>query len=717
MIETGSRLEALLDEIANEALLADAPDAPGLDAAAAGVESLREKFDILALLDEGGGARGIASRAKTLAAALARIRETGSEGFEKAMGAWQEALRDLQREVYAHLEAPGARGPALSGGAAPGSDEGEEDTEAPGAVRVGVAPSGAPPATEREVFAEFSSEAAEHLDRAEMILLDMEAGRADAEAVNELFRGVHSIKGMAGFLALGAVAELSHSLESLLDLLRSGAAADAHTLDVLFRGVDLLKRLVAAQERAPGAAPENPSEVETLVARIDRRTRRVAESRTGAAPTGPAAGGEDGAAEADEAATGEPAPGEAPGRRDGGRTRSVRVKVERIDDLVNMVGELVITFQQVAERSAAVGDATLGKSVGQTRRIVSVLQETALSLRMVPVNSVFQRLVRQARDLARSLGKEVRVETSGEATEIDRNLIEEIQDPLIHIVRNSVDHGLETPAEREAEGKPREGRITIAARHQSGMVVVEVADDGRGLDRDRIVARAREMGLLGPGDDPAGNDAYAFIFAPGFSTAERVSDVSGRGVGMDVVRRNIERARGKVDVETKRGSGTTIRIRLPLTLAIIDGMVVRAGGERFVLPTVSIAESLRPAERDCHRLAEGGEVVMVRGSPMPLLRLARAFGLSPEREEPWESLVVVVQSADRRYALQVDDLLGKQEVVIKALGRALASAEGVTGGAILGDGRVGLILDPDGLFGMTGRTAPTATSKQNLVRR
>ncbi|MBN1420662.1 MAG: chemotaxis protein CheA, partial [Planctomycetes bacterium] len=383
----------------------------------------------------------------------------------------------------------------------------------------------------------------------------------------------------------------------------------------------------------------------------------------------------------------------------GGGESSVRVGTQRLDGLINAVGELVITHAMIAQREAVASgsDRILSRAVSQLGKIARELQDVGLSLRMVPLKAMFQRMARLVRDLARKADKTIQLVTDGEETEIDRNMVEALSDPLVHMMRNSADHGIESPAERRAAGKPEAGIVSLRAYHRAGSVVIELGDDGRGLDPQKILAKARAKGLVGPDETPPDEEIYKLIFAPGLSTAESVTDISGRGVGMDVVKRNIEALRGRVQVTSKPGSGTTFTIRLPLTLAIIDGMLIQVGGQIYILPTLGIQQAFRPG-RDCLYTVKGrGEIVTLRDSLIPIFRLHRYFGVPEAQEDPAEALLVVLENEGRLVALLADALLGQQQVVIKSLGAALGDVDGVSGAAILGDGRVGLILDPAAL--------------------
>ncbi|MBU2552348.1 MAG: chemotaxis protein CheW [Proteobacteria bacterium] len=380
--------------------------------------------------------------------------------------------------------------------------------------------------------------------------------------------------------------------------------------------------------------------------------------------------------------------------------RTVKVDTVKLDSLIDLVGELVIAQSLVHsnEKILSLKDQKIVRDLGHMSRITSELQRTAMAMRMVPIRQTFQKMIRLVRDLSHKSAKQIELFMQGEETEIDRNMVEAIYDPLVHMIRNSVDHGMDPPQLRAKNGKLPEGRITLRAFHKGGNVVIEIEDDGQGLNRDRIVAKAVERGMISSDDQLNDTAVYNLIFQPGFSTAEQVTDVSGRGVGMDVVRKAIDRLRGKIEVNSKRGQGTTITIRLPLTLAIIDGMIVRVGRNRYILPTMSISESFRPGPGDYHTVKGQGEMIKVRDKLLPLIRLDQVLEMHGDVSDPQEALVVVVENENQSRCLMVDEVLGKQEVVIKSLGERLKHVRSLAGGSILGDGQVGLILDINGLF-------------------
>nr|WP_269154064.1 chemotaxis protein CheA [Serratia bockelmannii] len=378
---------------------------------------------------------------------------------------------------------------------------------------------------------------------------------------------------------------------------------------------------------------------------------------------------------------------------------SIRVAVEKVDQLINLVGELVITQSMLAQRSGTLDPVNHGdllNSMSQLERNARDLQESVMSIRMMPMEYVFSRYPRLVRDLAGKLNKQVELTLQGSSTELDKSLIERIIDPLTHLVRNSLDHGIEEPATRIAAGKSAVGNLVLSAEHQGGNICIEVIDDGAGLNREKILAKAASQGLA-VSDSMSDEEAGMLIFAPGFSTAEQVTDVSGRGVGMDVVKRNIQEMGGHVEIRSQAGKGTTIRILLPLTLAILDGMSVKVNDEVFILPLNAVMESLQPQAEDLHPLAGGERVLQVRGEYLPLVELYRVFEVEGAKTDATQGIVVILQSAGRRYALLVDQLIGQHQVVVKNLESNYRKVPGISAATILGDGSVALIVDVSAL--------------------
>ncbi|WP_110648269.1 chemotaxis protein CheA [Salinicola peritrichatus] len=379
----------------------------------------------------------------------------------------------------------------------------------------------------------------------------------------------------------------------------------------------------------------------------------------------------------------------------GAESSTIRVPVDKVDQIINLVGELIITqsmLEQTASDMDIVSHGPLVNGMNLLQRNARDLQESVMSIRMMPMDYVFSRFPRLVRDLAAKLGKDVELVTEGKSTELDKSLIERIIDPLTHLVRNSLDHGLESPEKRQAAGKSPTGRLTLSAQHQGGNILIEVIDDGAGLNREKILAKAKSNGLAVT-DTMSDDDVWQLIFAPGFSTAEQVSDVSGRGVGMDVVKRNIQEMGGHVEILSQPGQGTTTRIVLPLTLAILDGMSIRCGGETFILPLNAVLESLQPQIEDIYSMAGDDQLLKVRDEYLPIITLHQALDVAGAKTEVTEAIAVIVQGEGRRYALMVDDLIGQQQVVVKNLETNYRKVPGISAATILGDGSVALILD------------------------
>lgn len=572
-----------------------------------------------------------------------------------------------------------------------------------------------------DLLREFHGESQELLQNIEQGVLVLEERPTDANTINSIFRAFHTFKGGAGFLHLDALRDLAHNLESLLDAVRrSELQIHKGIIDLILAGADTLRQYTAeigVQIQGTNAGAPIVVPTRQLTQRLKAALRGEAVPASASVPVVPAVPvapttppvpvpSPAGPMAAASVPVGDPKPvepGAAAPRRDtaaaDGASGFVKLDTRKLDTLVDLVGELVIAQSMVVQHPEIqrLADSGLSRSLRTLGRITSELQRNAMSLRMVPIRGTFQKMTRLVRDLATQQHKQLQLVLDGEETELDRNLVEELADPLVHMIRNSADHGIEMPDEREAVGKPRLGTIRLSAAHQRGGIVIRIEDDGRGLNRERILAKARERGLIAPDavlEDP---DIFALIFAPGFSTAETITDLSGRGVGMDVVRRNIDKLHGKIEIQSTQGKGTSFAILLPLTLAIIDSLIVGVGEERFIVPSLAVRESIRPEPGSVKTVHEKGEVVTVRGRLTPILRLGRHLGIPTRSNDPSEGIVVVVESGDDARGLLVDELIGKQEVVIKNLGQTFRNQNLLAGAAILGDGRVGLILDVDTL--------------------
>ncbi len=543
-----------------------------------------------------------------------------------------------------------------------------------------------------ELARTFFSETFDHLSSIEARILDLERTPDDPKALNDVFRPFHSLKANAGALGIESVEELAHRVENLLDRARSGEHRLGQAeVEITLAAVDLLTGMMRDVEvrLAGGKGSDFRERRAALIATIDRVAEQAQDTRPSEAPS-----------EDDDQ------------QRTAGNTRaagvesatsaSVKVDTRKLDSLVDLVGELAIVQSMIQQDPQLAGRSNerLYRNLAQLHRITGELQRGSISMRLVPIRHTFQRMSRLVRDLGHKSGKALELVVSGEDTELDRNVVEEISDPLMHMLRNSVDHGIEDPQTRQRNGKPPQGRLSISAYHEGGNVIIAVADDGGGLDTEKLYRRAVAQKLFEPGATPSEADIHALIFRPGFSTASHVTEMSGRGIGMDVVRRNVETLRGRIEIRSRPGQGTTFLIKLPLTLATVEGLIIGVGAERFVLPTFSVRESLRPSPHRVHVVPGEGWMIQVRDDLLPLARLADLFGIEGGAIEPDQAVVVVLEDDMQCLALMVDQLLGKQEIVIKSLGDALVKINGVAGGAILADGRISLILDAGGLIRM-----------------
>ncbi len=599
----------------------------------------------------------------------------------------------------------------------------------------------------------FFEEAQEHLNSMESLLVELDIGNPDAEQLNAIFRAAHSIKGSAGTFGFTDLAEVTHVLENLLDRIRKGELAlRPEMIDAFLDAGDVLKELLAAH-RGNGVA--DTAQVAAMCERLSGLTVSVAEVPIVTTVAPAVADDSWGLFDEAPAAATEPAPAAVPATDDsygffvdlpapevaavppaptlavartiaepavavadrraaprvgGGGETSIRVDVDKVDQLINLIGELVITQAMLAQSAATLDPVEferLHNGLAQLERNTRDMQESVMSIRMMPISVVFSRFPRVVRDLAQKLGKQIELKTIGEGTELDKSLIERIADPLTHLVRNSLDHGVEMPEERVAQGKAPTGTITLKAYHQSGNIVIEVGDDGAGLNREKILSKAREKGIA-VHDQMSDNEVWLLIFEAGFSTADVVTEVSGRGVGMDVVRRNISAMGGRVEIESMTGIGTRMTVRLPLTLAILDGMSVAAGKDIYIIPLGYVVESLQ-AERNMIKSVSGVErLIQVRGEYLPVIALYEIFGIPDTVTRLDRGIMVVLEADGVKAALFIDALVGQHQVVIKSLESNYRKVAGVSGATIMGDGHVALILDVAALVQMAKSTLPLA---------
>ncbi len=527
------------------------------------------------------------------------------------------------------------------------------------------------------VLASFLVESEEGLDTMEQALVQMESNPSDPELLPSIFRVAHSLKGNATSLGLSELAGFAHVVEDLLDVFREQQALPSPDLiSLLLKAVDELRTMVSAAKAGSQPLTAKQQKIRKEIAQeVEKRSKRIL--ATSGAP------GESGSA-----AKMDTLPGASP--------RTLRADVDKLDHMLNLTGEIVIAqgrLRQMIEKLGTDQGRTLFEMHREAERLYMDLQNEVMSIRMVPVGPLFRQFVRSVRDLARSHGKMARLEVIGGDVEVDTTVLEQLKDPLLHLLRNAVDHGLETPADRESQGKNPCGVIRLSAAHSGGNVIVKLQDDGAGFDRARILEKAKRLGLLSAKDKDKSElndqDLYDLVFQAGFSTAESVTDLSGRGVGLDVVRRNIDLLRGTAEISSTAGKGSTITIRLPLTLAIIEGFSVRVGSETFIVPLEHVTECTElPAEQ---RSPEASGILSLRGNAVPYIRLRRVFsvaGETPKREN-----VVVVKINEFYAGIAVDELLGGMQTVVKPLGRAFRAVSGIAGSTVLGDGRVGLIID------------------------
>jgi two-component system chemotaxis sensor kinase CheA len=597
-----------------------------------------------------------------------------------------------------------------------------------------------------QFYQAFFDEAEEHLATMEQLLLAIDLSAPSDDDLNGIFRAAHSIKGSSGTFGFADMMGVTHELETLLDRLRKHELAPTRDMiDAFLDARDVIKAQLDAHRRgAPAPADAAVPVIERLKVFASAEVPKAAadpgygffdppttdlprdpgygffdapgapdnSAQTGygfldgapGQPTGEIKQEAAPSAAATRRATDKPVTENAPaGRRATDKTAAVaqgesstiRVGVDKVDKLINLVGELVITQAMLAQNGTTLDPIMSEKllnGLSQLERNTRDLQEAVMSIRMLPMSFVFSRFPRVVRDLAGKLGKEVELKTEGEGTELDKSLIEKLTDPLTHLVRNSLDHGIELPEVRAAAGKPRQGTLTLRAFQQGGNIYVQVSDDGAGISRERILAKARERGL-NVSDTMTNEEVYQLIFEAGFSTAEVVTDVSGRGVGMDVVRRNIREMGGSVEIQSAEGVGTRISIRLPLTLAILDGLSVSVGEETFIIPLTHISESLQPAESDVKTVVGSGRTVHVRGDYLPVIELHQVFNIRPRVTDIHHGILVILDCDGVRSALFVDALLGEHQVVIKSLETNYRRVHGVSAATIMGDGRVALILD------------------------
>jgi len=560
---------------------------------------------------------------------------------------------------------------------------------------------------------EFLAESEELLQRMDQDMVTLERTPNDAELLNRIFRALHTIKGTSGFLKFEPVVRLSHRAEDVLNALRRGEVQlNRRLMDALLAARDQLGHMLS-DLRAGGLQQYS---IDALLAELEAVQKPIAVAQSiDKAPAGANQNMEQASApqpgegpDSSSAAANVPADQKPTQAAGDSSDATMRVNVRKLDELINLIGELVLERNRLAQlsRDCSAGrlssgevDSVLTESAARLSFITEELQTAGLKTRMMPIDAVFRKFPRLVRDLAHDLQKEVQLEVRGQETEIDKTMVELIGDPLVHLVRNSLDHGIEMPDTRASAGKPRQGTIRLEARQEGDQIIILVADDGAGINADRVLRKAVEKGLVTAekGRQLTSREILDFIFLPGFSTAEKVNDLSGRGVGMDVVRSNLKRMNGTIQLDSIPGKGTTVKLRLPLTLAILPVLLVQVSDEAYALPLRAVVETSRVRSNEVHEM-EGNEVLLLHGETLPLLRLRNMFAVGSGEDDIAEQKVVILLVGEKRVALVVDRLIGQESTVIKSLGGHLRHCSSVAGATIGGDGRVRLVLDPAGLL-------------------
>ncbi|MCJ8347872.1 chemotaxis protein CheA [bacterium] len=558
-----------------------------------------------------------------------------------------------------------------------------------------------------ELLATFFEETIENLEALDLHINLWNDSPNEDHFVNDIFRCFHTIKGMAGFLSLNDMEDTAHALEDLLSQCRDGIISySVHLSNLLFEGIDCLREMYEKLVKNYHHASDLKHSIDVkkfvskakifyqdfdsylLLAQAESNNSDNIEKEDYIAP---------------QQVTPENSKSlkaskvikdsKTPVKRD--LQESFRVSTKKMDSLIDSIGELVISHSLINNKLAPHDSvvAEMRDELIQLRRIVNHLQSVSMSLRMVPIGNTFKKMNRVVRDIAHKLGKEIQLVLVGENTEIDRSIVDKIYDPLMHMIRNACDHGIETPKVRKEQGKANQGKIILSAKHKDGCIVIAIEDDGKGLDLETIRKKAIKRGLIKEDEVISKSELHRLILHAGFSTADKVTNVSGRGVGMDVVVQAINNLRGVLLIDSNEGRGSKIEIRLPLTLAIIDGMIIKIADQTFIIPTIHVRESVQCKQEDYSNLMGKGEMILIRGNLVPLLRVYDQLNISSNYEKPWDSLLVVIDVDGHRFALMVDEIVGKQEIVIKALGEKFAIASWIAGGAILSNGEASLILD------------------------
>ncbi len=568
----------------------------------------------------------------------------------------------------------------------------------------------------------FLEEAQELLEGCEQSFMDLESESCNKSVLTKIFRLAHSFKGSAGAAGFEDLMHLAHHLESLLVKLTEGKlTVSPHIVSLLLRSNDQLRRMVSELRndvtcRIPIQCWIDEIQMAEEYQELINSTPTESEKEAAAGANKPAALSHPGfEIFSDDSPTFSPKLAIAPTPAEKipvhAAEESIRVNLRRIDSLVNDVGELVILQTTLYQYRTSIESPFIQKTIAHLEKITRQIQDTAMGLRLVSIKPTFQKMQRIVRDSAQALDKKIILETHGEETEIDKTVLDILADPLVHLIRNAVDHGIETCEDRIAAGKKPEGLVVLNAFNQGDKLIIEIRDDGKGLDTVKLLAKARAIGLVSATANPSLHEIYQLIFASGFSTKDAVTSLSGRGVGMDVVKTHIEQVKGTIDIQSEVGKGTTFRIILPLSMALIDGMIIRAGGQRYVIPITAVVESLQPREENLDYVTGRGYYLNLRGKTLPVYRLTEMFK-SAEGPELTQSIAIVGQTSHgESFALIVEDIIGQQQIVVKALGPELQNVAGLTGAAILGDGRAALILDIAELVQGAARSHTSATRR------
>lgn len=729
VVEISQAVDAIQEQLSNDGR-------PDLAVIFSGLSSVYEKIMLNdAPKDSGPAAVEYANEAVTLVRdILDGMVDAGAAGERRG------SLLDAFKEKF-DITTDGAPEISAEPSTVPVAEEAEQSSGKDG-VEAGAEDKGPQPSivklideNDLEIFEGFLDEATDQVNHIEEYIMTLEENPEDMDIVNAAFRVFHSLKGASGFLEMNEIHYLCHDAENLLDQARKSLMkVDAEFIDIILTARDVLENCLTSLDDVIREGKKNLPNFEKEVQRVDigpvldlidrklikesgeadavevpklgeilldkgqvepEKLREALETQTG--PVGEklvemgAATKENVTNALDEQSI-----------KKSLKSAAIKVDTNKLNTLLDLVGELVISQSIISQNEILLKEenSQLGKDIAEMAKITDGIQDHVMSLRMIPLRQTFQKMNRLVRDLARKTDKRVNFVIYGEQTEIDKTIVEQLNDPLVHLLRNSVDHGIDSVAERLESGKTADGTVTLGAYHQGGNVVIEIKDDGRGLNIEKIRQKGIERGLIQADKEYTKEEIQELIFHPGLSTNKVATAISGRGVGMDVVKRNIEQLDGRVEICTEEGKGTGFLVKLPLTMAIVDGMLVRVGTERYIIPTVAITESLKPKPEQISSVVQKGEVVNVRGELIPLLNMHDLLHVPNGNTNLSDTLVIIVGTETERRGLLVDDLLGQQQVVIKNLDKRLRGLSGFSGSSILGDGLVGLIIDVGGLFEM-----------------